>query len=68
VLKILHDKGVKLSQLARVANLAFDGQAFVVSDGQDLCVCREAAARSLRWCGPGGHVRRSICPRSERIL
>jgi DNA-binding transcriptional MerR regulator len=27
ILKALHTKGAKLSQLARVANLAFDGQA-----------------------------------------
>jgi hypothetical protein len=68
VLKALHRKGVTLARLAR-ANLAdLAGEAFVVFDGQDLCVCRDAAARSLRWCGPGGNVRRSICPRSERIL
>jgi hypothetical protein len=43
VLKTLHTKGVKLSQLAR-ANLAFDGQAYVVYDGHELRVCRDAAA------------------------
>jgi DNA-binding transcriptional MerR regulator len=40
VLKILHNKGVKLSQLARVADLAFDGQAFIVYDGRELRACR----------------------------
>ena len=44
VLKALHNKGMKLSQLARVANLAFDGQAFVVFDGRELLACRDAAA------------------------
>jgi hypothetical protein len=43
VLKTLHTKGVKLSQLAR-ANLAFDGQAYVIYDGHELRVCRDAAA------------------------
>src|SRR5215472_7581147 len=42
VLKALHNKGMKLSQLARVANLAFDGQAFVVFDGRELLACRDA--------------------------
>ena len=44
VLKALHSKGAKLSQLARVANLAFDGQAFVVFDGREIRGCRDAAA------------------------
>jgi DNA-binding transcriptional MerR regulator len=44
VLKALHTKGAKLSQLARVANLAFDGQAFVVFDGREIRGCRDAAA------------------------
>ena len=35
---------MKLSQLARVANLALDDQAFIVYDGHDLRVCRDAAA------------------------
>jgi hypothetical protein len=43
VLKALHSKGAKLSQLAR-ANLAFDGQAYVVFDGHELRACRDAAA------------------------
>jgi hypothetical protein len=43
ILKALHTKGAKLSQLAR-ANLAFDGQAFVVYDGRELRACRDAAA------------------------
>jgi DNA-binding transcriptional MerR regulator len=43
LIKILHSKGVKLSQLARVANLAFDGQ-YVVYDGESLRACRDAAA------------------------
>jgi hypothetical protein len=43
VLKALHIKGAKLSQLAR-ANLAFDGQAYVVYDGHELRACRDAAA------------------------
>ena len=55
VLKALHSKGAKLSQLAR-ANLAFDGQAYVVFDGHELRACRDAAAaiamvvRSSRPC------------------
>jgi hypothetical protein len=43
VLKTLHTKGVKLSQLAR-ANLAFDGQAYIVFDGHELRACPDAAA------------------------
>jgi len=55
VLKALHTKGATLSQLAR-ANLAFDGQAYVVYDGHELRACRDAAAaiamvvRSSRPC------------------
>jgi hypothetical protein len=43
VLKSLHTKGAKLSQLAR-ANLGFDGQAYIVFDGHELRACRDAAA------------------------
>jgi hypothetical protein len=43
VLKALHTKGATLTQLAR-ANLAFDGQAFIVFDGKELRACRDAAA------------------------
>jgi hypothetical protein len=56
VIKALHRKGVSLAQLAR-CNLTFDpGQAFVVLDGNELRVCRDAAAaiaavvRAKRWC------------------
>jgi hypothetical protein len=43
VLKALHSKGAKLSQLAR-ANLTFDGQAYVVYDGHELRAYPEAGA------------------------
>ena len=43
VLKALHLKGISLSRLAR-ADLAFDGQAYVVYDGSELRGCRDAAA------------------------
>ena len=56
VLKALHAKGAKLSQLAR-ADLAFDaGQAFVIFDGRELRPCRDAKSaiaavvRAKRWC------------------
>jgi DNA-binding transcriptional MerR regulator len=66
VLKILHDKGVKLSQLARVANIAFDSQAFIVCDGQDLRVCRDAAAAIATVVKAKQRAGRSICPRSAQ--
>src|SRR5215467_4750074 len=43
LIKTLQTKGAKLSQLAR-ANLAFDGQTYLVYDGQELRACRDAPA------------------------
>ena len=44
MIKALHQKGATLAQLAR-SNLKFDsGQAFVVYDGSELRICRDAAA------------------------
>jgi hypothetical protein len=43
VLKALHTKGAKLSQLAR-ANLSLAGQAYLVFDGHEVRACRDAAA------------------------
>jgi DNA-binding transcriptional MerR regulator len=44
LIKALHQKGATLAQLAR-SNLKFDsGQAFVVYDGSELQICRDAAA------------------------
>ena len=56
MLKLLHDKGVRLSQLAR-ARLDLDG-AFVIFDGGGdalrTCPDAEAAIRAVvagkRWC------------------
>jgi hypothetical protein len=56
VIKALHQKGATLAQLAR-SNLKFDsGLAFVVYDGHELRICRDAATaiaavvRAKRWC------------------
>jgi hypothetical protein len=43
LLKALHTKGAKMSQLAR-ANLSLDGQAYVIFDGNELRACRDAAS------------------------
>ena len=55
LIKTLHQKGVRSAQLS-AADLAFDGQAFVVFDGHNLRACRDAATaiatvvRAKRWC------------------
>jgi hypothetical protein len=66
VLKILHGKGGKLSQLARAANLRFDGEAFIVYDGHDLRVCSDAAAAIATVVKASSPVGRLICPRYAR--
>jgi len=68
LLKILHNKGMKLSQLARVANLALDDQAFIVYDGHDLRVCRDAAAAIATVVKAKQPCRLSISPRSALLL
>jgi hypothetical protein len=53
------------AQLAR-ANLAFDGQAYVVFDGNELRECRDAAAaiamvvRAKRWCAVIAAIRTGV--------
>jgi hypothetical protein len=42
LLKALLRKGVPLAQIAG-ADLAFDGQAFIIFDGHELRACRDAA-------------------------
>ena len=55
LLKALYAKGVSFAQLSG-ADLAFNGQAFVVFDGNRLRPCRDAAAainvvcHAKRWC------------------
>jgi hypothetical protein len=55
LLKTLLAKGVSLARLSG-ADLAFNGQAFVVFDGNRLRPCRDAAAainvvcHAKRWC------------------
>ena len=55
LLKALYAKGVSLARLSG-ADLAFNGQAFVVFDGNRLRPCRDAAAainvvcHAKRWC------------------
>jgi hypothetical protein len=55
LLKALYAKGVSFARLSG-ADLAFNGQAFVVFDGNRLRPCRDAAAainvvcHAKRWC------------------
>jgi hypothetical protein len=50
------------------ADLAFDGQAYVVHDGHELRACRDAAAaiaavvRAKRWCSA------VTCPKSATAV
>ena len=56
LIKALQNKGAKLSQLARADLAGLVGQAFVVYDGSELRICRDAAAaiaavvHAKRWC------------------
>jgi hypothetical protein len=55
LIKALQNKGAKLSQLARADLAGLAGDAFVVFDGSEVRVCRDAAAaiatvvRAKRW-------------------
>ena len=55
LIKMLYQKGVSSAQLS-AADLAFDGQAFVIFDGHNLRACRDAATaismvtKAKRWC------------------
>jgi hypothetical protein len=66
VLKALHDKGAKLSQLAR-ANLTFTGQTYIVFDGHELRACRDTAAAIAAVVRVSGRVLPSIYRRSARL-
>ena len=44
LIKVLQNKGAKLSQLARADLADLAGKAFVVFDGSELRACRDAAA------------------------
>jgi hypothetical protein len=55
-LKTLYAKGVSLARLSGADLAPFNGQAFVVFDGNRLRPCRDAAAainvvcHAKRWC------------------